>query len=159
MGVPPEVMQKMMAAQGQPGGGAAASAGAPPKPQVPGQIAGQGGQGPGGSPNAQPQEKAGMKAHAMTNLSIAQNMMEQALTAFHPGDKEYKAILKCLNTLAPMSAKNDSSDLVPAEVMRMVQQLPQMGGGTDVQRAIMQQMKQGGGQAPQGQQQPMPQGA
>lgn len=88
----------------------------------------------------------------MSNLHIAQNMVEQALTAFSPEDKEYKVCLKILTALAPMAAKNDSSDLVPAEVMRMVGQMPQMGGGTDVQRMILQQMNK-----PQGQQQP-PQG-
>ena len=94
---------------------------------------------------AQPSDKRGLKAAAMSNVTIMQNLAEQALTAFEPEDPVYKALLKCLNTLMPIASKNDSSDLVPAEVMRMVGQLPQMGGGTDVQRMIMQQMKQGGG--------------
>ena len=109
---------------------------------------------------AQPQEKKGLKAAAMSNVTIMQNLAEQALTAFEPSDPVYKALLKVLNALAPIAGKNDSSDLVPAEVMRMVGQLPQMGGGSDVQRMIMQQMK--GGQPPQGggapPQQPQPPG-
>lgn len=95
----------------------------------------------------------------MSNLNIMSNMGEQALTAFDPGSAEYKAILKCLNILSPIVGKNDASDLVPAEVMRMVGQLPQMGGGSDVQRMIMQQMKQGKQPAqPQQQPQQPPQG-
>lgn len=98
----------------------------------------------------------------MSNLNIMSNMGEQALTAFEPSTPEYKAILKCLNILSPIIGNNDASDLVPAEVMRMVGQLPQMGGGTDVQRMILQQMKQGKQPAPQGAQPPqgaqLPQG-
>jgi hypothetical protein len=102
--------------------------------------AGSQGQAPGGSPTPQPQDKRGLKSAAMSNLHIAQNMLEQALTAFHPGDPEYKVILKCLTSMAPLAGRRDATDLVPAEVMRMVGQMPQMGGGTDVQRMIMQQM-------------------
>lgn len=92
----------------------------------------------------------------MSNVTIMQNLAEQALTAFQPGDPIYKALLKCLNALEPIAAKNDSSDLVPAEVLRMVGQLPQMGGGTDVQRMILQQMQKPQGQQPGGQPQPQP---
>jgi len=95
----------------------------------------------------------------MSNVTIMQNLAEQALTAFEPGDPIYKALLKCINTLEPVSAKHDASDLVPASVMQMVGQLPQMGGGSDVQRMILQQMKQGAqpqGGAPQQPQQPQP---
>lgn len=92
---------------------------------------------------SQPQEKKGAKTAALTNLKIAQNMLEQALTAFGPEDDEYKAVLDCLTKLAKLAGKaGDASDLVPAQVMRMVGQLPQMGGGTDVQRAVMQQLRQ-----------------
>lgn len=165
MSVPPEVMQRMMAQQG--GGGAPPPGGPAPAGGMPAggggvPSGGLGHQSPAGSPTAAPQDKKGLKAAAMSNLHIAQNMLEQALTAFGPEDKEYKVILKCLNSMAPLAADKDNSDLVPAEVMRMVGQLPQMGGGSDIQRMIMQQMKQGGqppGAPPQPPQQPqMPQG-
>lgn len=96
---------------------------------------------PSGSPIAQPQEKKGLKAAAMSNIHIAQNMLEQALTTFGPEDKEYKGILKALNNLAPLAGQRDNTDLVPAEVMRMVNQLPQMGGGSDIQKMILKQMQ------------------
>lgn len=154
MSVPPEVMQRMMAQ----GGGGAPGAGAPSPAggmQAPG--GGLGTQSPAAAPTAQPQDKKGLKAAAMSNLHIAQNMLEQALTAFAPEDKEYKVILKCLTSMSPLAADRDSSDLVPAEILRMVGQMPQMGGGTDIQRMIMQQMQKGGqppaGGAPQ---QPQP---
>jgi len=118
MSVPPEILQRLTAGANQPAG-------------------------PGGSATPQIQKKKGLKTSALVNLSIAQNMVEQALTAFEPGDKEYSACLKVLNTLAPLAAKNDASDLVPAQVLRMVGEMPQMGGGTDVQRLIAQRMRQG----------------
>ena len=156
MSVPPEILQRLQQAQG---------AGGPPAGAAPNMPGGAPGAGPGGSPTPQPQEKKGLKTSAMVNLSIAQNMIEQALTAFQPADPEYKACLKALNVLAPLAAKNDASDLVPAQVMRMVGEMPQMGGGTDVQRMILQRMQQGqhpqgAGGAPQMPQQPpqMPQG-
>jgi hypothetical protein len=77
----------------------------------------------------------------MTNLHIAVNMLEQALPAFGSESEQGAAILKCLSTLSKFVAKKDNTDLVPAEVMQMVSQLPQMGGGTQMQRQIMQQMR------------------
>ena len=141
MSVPPEILQRMT--QG-------AAQGAPDMPPT----GGDWGQAPGGSPTPQPQEKKGLKLAAQSNLSIAQNMLEQALTAFGPEDKEYKVVLKCLTSLSQITAKSDASDLVPAEVMRMVNSLPQMGGGTDIQRMLRAQM-----QAPQGAPGGMPPGA
>jgi hypothetical protein len=99
----------------------------------------------------QPQEKEGLKAAAQTNIHIAINMLEEALPAFGSESEEGKKIIKMLNIGAGMLAKRDSSDLVPAEVLQMVRQLPQMGGGTDVQKMLMKQM-QGGGKP----QQPQP---
>jgi hypothetical protein len=130
-----------------------------------GMAGGNAPQAPAGSPMSKPEPKKGLKAGALANMRIAQNMLEQALTAFAPEDAEYKTILDCLTKLTKTAGKNDAGDLVPAEVMRMVGQMPQMGGGTQMQRAIMQQLKGGGppaqGAAQPGAQvpQPQPQGA
>lgn len=146
MSVPPEVIQQMM---GQPGGAASGPPGSPP-PSPAGAPGGQPGAPAGGAPAAapvpQPQQKEGLKAAAQTNVHIAVNMLEEALPAFGSESKEGEKIIKALGILSPMLAKRDSSDLVPAEVLQMVRQLPQMGGGTDVQKMLMQQM-----QKPQGQ--------
>jgi hypothetical protein len=89
-----------------------------------------------------PQEKKGLKAAAATNIHIAVNMLEEALPAFGSESSEGGKILAALKSLSGLVAKRDSSDLVPAEVLSMVRNLPQMGGGTDVQKQIMQQMAQ-----------------
>jgi hypothetical protein len=144
----PAIMAQAMGQPQPPAGGLPGGQGMPtPGGAMPGQS--QTDASPAGSPTAQPQEKKGLKAAAMSNIHIAQNMLEQSLTAFSPEDKEYKVILKCLNHMAPLAGQRDNTDLVPAEVMRMVNQLPQMGGGSDVQKMILQQMKN-----PQGQQAP-----
>jgi hypothetical protein len=118
-------------------GGPAAQAGAAGTP-------GQGapGQSPAAAPMSTPQDKRGVKAAAQTNIHIAVNMLEEALPAFGSESPEGAKIIKALNILASMVAKKDSSDLVPAEILQMVRRLPQMGGGTAVQQAIMKQLAQ-----------------
>lgn len=110
--------------------------------------------GPAASPMATPQDKKGVQTAAMVNLQIAQNMLEQALTAFEPSMPEYDAIIDCLKRLSKVAGKSQAGDLVPAQIMRLVGQMPQAGGGTDQQRMIRQQMMR-----PQGQPQPQPAGA
>lgn len=139
MSVPPEVVKQMMEQQG----GAAGAAGGP-KPQgsapsMPGQNPQQS---PAAAPMSTPQSKKGLQAAAQTNVHIAVNMLEEALPAFGSESPEGQAIIKVLGSLAKLVGKRDTSDLVPAEVLQMVRRLPQMGGGTDVQRQIMQQMSQ-----------------
>jgi hypothetical protein len=97
---------------------------------------------PRGSPMSTPQNKAGLQAAGLVNIHISVNMLEAALPAFGSESPEGKDILRCLSILGKHIAKKDNSDLVPAEVMQMVSRLPQMGGGTAVQRQIMQQMQQ-----------------
>src|SRR6266404_491996 len=146
MSVPPELIQKLMAgggAGGAPTAGAPAAGGGAPAPQAPPPgIGGSTGQPPAAAPMSGPQEKKGLKAAAATNVHIAVNMLEEALGAFGSESPEGEKILKALSGLRGLVAKRDTSDLVPAEVLQMVRRLPQMGGGTNVQRQIMQQMKQ-----------------
>lgn len=97
---------------------------------------------PAASPMSGPQEKKGLKAAAQTNVHIAVNMLEEALPAFGSESAEGGKILAALKSLSSLVAKRDSSDLVPAEVLQMVRRLPQMGGGTAAQQAIMKQMAQ-----------------
>jgi len=105
--------------------------------------------GPAGAPMSNPQQKEGLKAAAATNVHIAVNMLEEALPAFGSESKEGEAILKALAAVSKLVAKRDSSDLAPAEIRQMVASMPQMGGGTDVQKQILKMMSQ-----PQGAPQP-----
>jgi hypothetical protein len=107
---------------------------------MPGGPGASSGQPPGAAPMSGPQDKKGLKAAAATNVHIAVNMLEEALPAFGSESPEGSKILAALKSLSSLVAKRDSSDLVPAEVLQMVRRLPQMGGGTNVQRQILQQM-------------------
>lgn len=140
MSVPPGIMQKAMGGAQPPSqmpgaGGPQAAAAQSPGAQPPGQS-------PSAAPMSTPQDKRGVKAAAQTNIHIAVNMLEEALPAFGSESPEGSKILAALKSLGSLVAKKDTSDLVPAEVLQMVKRLPQMGGGTDVQKQIMQMMQQ-----------------
>lgn len=149
MSANPQMIAALRQGQGggqpQPGG-APPGAGAPPGTSKPGP----------GSQMPQPQEKEGLKEAARVNVQIAMNMLEQALPVFGSETKEGKAVLKTLNQLSKDFGDSDTSDLHPAEIRQMVGAMPQSGGGSDVQKMLMQQaMQKGGGQGqPQPQQQP-----
>ena len=149
MAVNPDLLKQMMAGAG---GGAmptgapasgppAAGAGAPMAPPKMPAIGAPPGQPPGASPLSTPQPKKGLQTAARTNVHIAVNMLEEALAGFGSESDEGADILKALNTLRKHVTRRDTSDLVPAEVLHMVSRLPQMGGGTQVQQALMKQMQ------------------
>ena len=144
MSVPPEVLQQIMAGGDGAGAPAAgppqAGAGVPALPPAGGGIGATSGQKPAAAPMSVPQEKKGLKAAAATNVHIAVNMLEEALPAFGSESTEGAKILAALKSLSSLVPKRDTSDLVPAEILQMVRRLPQMGGGTDVQKQIMRQM-------------------
>jgi len=141
MPVPEQLLQQQMAPK-PPGG-------------MPGMPQPGGPQGaspmPAAAPMPQPQEKGGKKAAAMVNVHIAANMLEQALIGVGSESEEGGHILKALNMLTKLIGQkgNDSGDLVPAEVMQMVRQMPQQGGGTDMQRMLLKQMQNPAQNAPQ----------
>lgn len=111
---------------------------------MPGAMGARGGpqaQTPAAAPMSKPQNKKGLQAAAQTNVHIAVNMLEEALPAFGSESAEGGKILAALKSLGSLVAKKDTSDLVPAEILQMVRRLPQMGGGTDVQRQVLEQMK------------------
>lgn len=97
---------------------------------------------------AKPQQKEGVKEAARVNIHIAMNMLEQALPAFGSESEEGKKVLKILSMLSKEFGKTDASDLTAAEILQMNKSLPQVGGGTDVQRMLQQMNQQGGAGAP-----------
>jgi hypothetical protein len=163
MSVPPNIMQAMMnraPTAGPPGMGA----GAPPPSPVQGGIGATSGQPPAAAPLSGPQPKKGLQAAAMTNVHIAVNMLEEALSGFGSESEQGGDILKAISILRKHVAKRDSSDLVPAEILQLARRLPQLGGGTSAQQAIMAQMRKpaplpGQGPGAGGAQLPTPQAA
>jgi hypothetical protein len=87
-----------------------------------------------------PQNKAGQQTEAMAQVEIALTMLQQAVGKLTPGSPERREVEKIMHSLGRLTAKRDTSDLVPAQVMQMVRGMPQMGGGSQIQQALMRQM-------------------
>lgn len=107
------------------------------------QLPGGGKPGPAAAPMATPEKKDGKQEKARLHVHIAMNMLEQALGVFGAESKEGKVILKTLTALAHGFGENDVSDLVPAQMADIVASMPQVGGGNQQQKALMQSMSQG----------------
>ena len=95
MSVPPDMLARIR----QAGGGQ--------------QLPGGGSPGPAASPMSSPTNKEGKLENAKIQVHVAMNMLEQALIAYMPDQKEYKTVLKSLNALASEFGENDSTDLIP----------------------------------------------
>lgn len=148
MSVPPELM-KLIA------GGGGKSAAPPQMPGAGGQPPGGGGAAPGGAPMTTPQPAAGEKQNAMVNVTIAMDLLEQVLPALGSESEEGQTILGVLSKLSSKfgHTRAKSQELVPAELMQLMQSLPQAGGMSPEAKAMGQQPMQipgmpGGGQQP-----------
>jgi hypothetical protein len=144
MSVPPQLMQAMMARQG---GGASAAPGA-----APGATPGMGTPPrPGGAPGAPmaagmttPQAQQGRQAMGHVQVQIAMQVLEHALPMLGSGSKEGAAVIRSLDSLSKTFGNKDNGDLVPAQLVSMIQQMPQMGGGSPMQRQLLAQLQHGG---------------
>ena len=99
---------------------------------------------PGGSPMSTPQPAQGDKQSAMVNVSIAMDLLEQTLPALGSESEEGAEILKVLSTLSKRfgHTRSKAQDLVPAELMQLMQSLPQAGGMSPEAKAMGQQPMQ-----------------
>jgi hypothetical protein len=87
---------------------------------------------------ATPEPKAGLKEAALVNVSMALDLIEQSLPAIGSESPEGQSLMKALSSLSsvlgPKKAK--TGELQSAEILQMLQNLPQAGGGSPVSRAI-----------------------
>ena len=93
---------------------------------------------PMAAPMSTPEPKMGSREGAMINLSMAMDLIEQALPALGSESPEGQ---KALNVLRQMSGilgprKEKAKDLQGAEIMQMLQSLPQAGGATPEGKAM-----------------------
>lgn len=93
---------------------------------------------PMAAPMSTPEPKMGSREGAMINLSMAMDLIEQALPALGSESPEGQ---KALNVLRQMSGilgprKEKVKDLQGAEIMQMLQSLPQAGGATPEGKAM-----------------------
>ena len=109
---------------------APASAGAGPDASTP----------PMASPMSTPEPKMGSKAAANINIQMAMDLLEQSLPALGSESEEGQQIMKSLASLHKMFGKREAKnrELMPAEILQMIQTLPQAGGASPEQRSIAQ---------------------
>jgi hypothetical protein len=86
---------------------------------------------PGAGPMATPGPKEGQAQAAMVNISMVFQLLEQSLPAFGSQSEEGKAILQALSTLTKKfgEQRQKSDQLIPAELMQLMQTIPGAGGG------------------------------
>jgi hypothetical protein len=93
---------------------------------------------PMASPMSTPEPKMGSREGALINLSMAMDLVEQALPALGSESPEG---MKALSVLRQMSSilgprKEKTKELQGAEIMQMLQNLPQAGGATPEGKAM-----------------------
>lgn len=133
MSVPSDQLMQLVA-------GGAGTKGAPVTPPAPGTPSA----GPVSAPMSTPEPKAGEKQNALINVSLAMDLLEQTLPPLGSETEEGQTVLGVLKTLSSKfgATRSKSKELVPAELMQLMQNLPQAGGASPEQKAM-----QGGGAA------------
>lgn len=125
MSVPPDKLMQMIKGQG---------GSAPMPPTTPDAASAQSDTEtpPMGSPMSTPEPKMGTREGAMINLSMAMDLIEQALPAFGSESPEGAKALQVLRSLSGIigGKKDRAKELQNAEIMQMLQNLPQAGGAT-----------------------------
>ena len=146
MAVPSERMMKLMAAGrgGEPNAEPALDELVPPM----------------GAPMMTPEPKMGNKEAALINVGLAMDLLEQSLPALGSESNEGQKVMSVLRTLTGMMQPRQAktNELKNAEILQLLQSLPQAGGGTPEGRAMASAPPipgmAGGAMPP-----PMPQGA
>lgn len=138
MSVPPDRLMELI--KGQQGGASATSAApaASETPTAPGMS--DTSAPPMAAPMSTPEPKMGNKEGGMVNVSMAQDLLEQALVAIGSDTEEGKAVLNAINTLNKVLGpkKGKVGELQQSEIIQMLQNLPQAGGATPEGRAMQQ---------------------
>ncbi len=135
MSVPSDQLMQMIKSQRDK----ATPAGVPPAPEAPTGMS-ENSAAPMSSPMSTPEPKMGNREAAMINLSMAQDLLEQALPAVGSDSEEGRSILGAISTLNKVIGpkKSKTNELQPTEIMQMLQTLPQAGGATAEGKAMAQ---------------------
>ena len=131
MSVPPDKLMEMISAQR----GAAPSPDVPPPTEA---AMSDATTAPMGAPMSTPEPKMGNREGAMVNLSMAMDLIEQALPSLGSetveGQKALAAIRSLTGLIGPRKQK--TRELQQSEIIQMLQNLPNAGGGTPEGRAM-----------------------
>ena len=124
MSTPPPELMKLMGKGG---------------PAAPAEIGGApGASGPVSAPMSTPQKNAGDTQQGMVTMSLVFDMLEKALQQFGSETMEGQEVSKALGTLTKAfgAKRQEAKELQPAELISLMQTLPQGGGMTPEMKAI-----------------------
>lgn len=95
---------------------------------------------PMSAPMSTPEPKFGNREGALVNLSMAMDLIEQALPSIGSESEDGQKALSALRTLAGILGprKNKVHDLQQSEIIQMLQNLPKAGGNTPEGMAMSQ---------------------
>ena len=90
------------------------------------------------APMATPEPKAGQREAALINVSMALDLIEQSLPAIGSETPEGSKLMSALSALSSVLGpkKQKTGELQSAEILQLLQNLPQAGGGSPVMRAM-----------------------
>jgi hypothetical protein len=133
MSVPSDRLMEMIKAQRAPAGGAA-----PAETETPTGAISDTESAPMSSPMSTPEPKMGTREGAMINISMAMDLIEQALPALGSESPEGQKALSVLRQMSGIlgGKKEKTKELQGAEIMQMLQNLPQAGGATPEGKAM-----------------------
>jgi hypothetical protein len=133
MSVPEDKMMELM--RSQRAGGKTA----PPAPPSPVEAAmSDASTGPMSSPMSTPEPKLGNREGAMINLSMAMDLIEQALPSIGSESPEGQRLISALSSLTRIVGpkKGKTNELQTNEILQMLQTLPKAGGATPESMAM-----------------------
>lgn len=95
---------------------------------------------PMASPMSTPEPQNGNQEQARLNIMMALDMLQQALGVFGMESEEGKALERVVTEITNQFGERESKtrELMPAEIINLIQTLPQAGGATPGQRSVMQ---------------------
>jgi hypothetical protein len=133
MGVPSDQLMNMIKSQQD----SATPGGLPPAPDMGGGMSDTSAP-PMASPMSTPEPKMGNREAAMINLSMAQDLIEQALPAIGSDSDDGRAALAAISAINKVigAKKAKTNELQPAEILQMLQNLPQAGGASPEMKAM-----------------------
>jgi len=93
---------------------------------------------PMGAPMMTPEPKMGSKEAALINVGLALDLLEQSLGALGADSAEGTKVMTALKSLTGMMQPRQAktNELKNAEILQLLQSLPQAGGGTPEGRAM-----------------------
>jgi hypothetical protein len=92
------------------------------------------------SPMTTPEPQAGNMEQARLNVMMALDMLQNALMTFGMESEEGMALQDVVSKITAKfgERESDTRQLMPAEIMNLIQTLPQAGGATPEARAVAQ---------------------